>query len=94
MMRRLPSYLWSVPPIVGRGIWAGAGLIALFGLFHLPALVRYSRADGRLRDLGVVVWPIVALFIVNSLLTSNSFWLNPLLPFLYSYAIAYVAAGL
>ncbi|NJO34588.1 MAG: hypothetical protein HC869_17105 [Rhodospirillales bacterium] len=68
-------------------------MIALFGAFYVRRMVAYARADQRLIDHLVVLVPIAALFIINTLLTSNVYWLNPLLPFVYSYAIAYVASG-
>jgi hypothetical protein len=88
------AYLWSLPPIVSRGIWAGGGVVALFGLFHMRRAIAYARVDGRLGDLLVVVLPVVSLFVVNTLFTGNAYWLNPMLPFVYCYAIAYVASGL
>jgi hypothetical protein len=88
------AYLWGLPPIFARGIWAGGGVVALFGLFHVRTLLAHARADGRGGELIVVLWPIIALFLINVLLTANAYWLNPMLPFLYAYAIAYVAAGL
>jgi hypothetical protein len=88
------AYLWSLPPMVSRGIWAGGGVVALFGLFHIPRMLAYARIVGRIGDLFVVVLPIACLFIVNTLFTGNAYWLNPMLPFLYCYAIAYVAGGL
>ena len=88
------TYLWSLPPLVSRGIWAGGGVVALFGLFHIHRMLAYARVAGRIGDLLVVVLPIVCLFIVNTLFTGNAYWLNPMLPFLYCYAIAYVAGGL
>lgn len=88
------AYTASMPSIVCRGIWAGGGVIALFGIFHVRRMLAYARADQRLVSHLVILVPIAMLFIVNTLLTSNIYWLNPLLPFVYSYAIAYVASGL
>jgi hypothetical protein len=87
------SYIWALPSIIARGIWAGGGVVALFGLFHVRTMIAHARADGAGGDLRVILLPVLALFVVNALLTANTYWLNPLLPFLYSYAIAYVAAG-
>ena len=94
MAGQLGAYLWSLPPMVSRGIWAGGGVVALFGLFHVYRAFAYARVEKRLADLLVIVLPIVALFIVNTLLTGNAHWLNPMLPFVYCYAIAYVASGI
>ena len=88
------SYLWTNVSIANRGIWAGAGLIGLAGLFHVrPMLVRHW-SDSRFASLAVVTLPIVVLFVVQVLLTANHLLNNPGLPFLYCYAIAYVSARL
>lgn len=89
----IAAYTTSTPSIICRGLWAGGGVIALFGVFHVRRMIAYARADLRITDHLTVLAPIAALFIVNTLLTSNAYWLNPLLPFVYSYAIAYVASG-
>ena len=71
-----------------------AGVVALFGLFHVRRTIAYARVDHRSSDLLAVVLPLVALFVVNALLTGNAYWLNPMLPFVYCHAIAYVASGI
>ena len=94
ILGEIGAYTASAPSLICRGLWAGGGVIALFGVFHVRRMLAYARADQRITDHLVVLVPIAALFVVNSLLTSNGYWLNPLLPFVYSYAIAYVASGL
>ena len=89
----LAGYLLAIPPIFNRGILGGGGLVALIGLFHVPRMIAYARAEHRLNDLLVVLVPIVVLFLINTMLTGNGQWLNPMLVFLYIYAIAYVAGG-
>jgi hypothetical protein len=89
----IAAYTTSMPSIICRGLWAGGGVIALFGMFHVRRMLAYARPDQRITDHFVVLVPIVTLFIGNTLFTSNAYWLNPLLPFVYSYAIAYVASG-
>lgn len=83
----------SFPPVLMRGLIGGAGVIGLVGLFHVPRMLRYARAEGRGALHCLVVVPAFALLLANALLTSNEFWLNPILPFLYTYAIVYVAGG-
>ena len=87
------AYLASTPPVLMRGLFAGGGVIALAGLFHIRPMLRFAAAEGRLGIHLLVVVPVVTLLIANSLLTGNAFWLNPMLPFVYAYAIAYVAGG-
>ena len=87
------AYLASIPVVLARGLFAGGGLIALIGVFHVPAMLRFARADDRLGLHLLVLVPIVALLLANTLFTANAFWLNPLLPVLYAYAIATVASG-
>lgn len=87
------AYLAALPAALSRGLWANAGLVGLFGMLHLSTLKRYARAEGTAGALAVVMLPILALLIVNALTTGNHYFLNPMLPFLFSYAIAYVAAG-
>lgn len=88
------SYVASIPSIVCRGIWAGGGVVALFGIFHVRRMLAYARADHRMTDHLTLLVPIAALFVLNILLTSNTYWMNPLVPFVYSYAIAHVASGI
>jgi hypothetical protein len=40
MAGQIGPYLWSLPPMVSRGIWAGGGVVALFGLFHVYRALR------------------------------------------------------
>ena len=87
------GYLASLPSVLARGLFAGGGIIALLGVFHLASTVRFAHAQNRLRDHMLVLAPIAALFVLNTLCTANGFWLNPLLPFVYAYAIAYVSGG-
>lgn len=87
------AYLASLPPVLMRGLFAGGGLIALIGLFHVPRMLSYARAGERLALHIIAFAPVLAMLVVNVFLTSNEFWLNPLLPFVYAYAIAYVAQG-
>jgi hypothetical protein len=89
----LVDYVVSLPSVVMRGVFAGGGIIALVGLFHVRPMMRFARAQGRSGIHRLVLVPIVALFVVNAVFTSNAFWFNPLVPVLYAYAIAYVAGG-
>ena len=88
------AYAASTPSIMCRGLWAGGGVVALFGIFHVRRMLAYARADHSITDHLTVLIPVAILFIANVLLTSNTYWMNPLLPFVYSYAIAYVASGI
>ncbi len=88
------AYAASTPSIICRGLWAGGGVVALFGIFHVRRMLAYARADHSITDHLTVLIPVAILFIANVLLTSNTYWMNPLLPFVYSYAIAYVASGI
>ena len=80
--------------ILNRGIWAGAGVIGLVGMFHLKTMVAFHRVDGRIAALGVVFAPVIALLIAHTLASANHFFYNPALTFLYAYAIASVAGRL
>ena len=87
------AYALSLPPVLARGLFAGGGIIALIGLFHMRRMLQYARVQDQIRPLLLVVVPVFGLLILNTLLTSNEFWLNPMLPFIYAYAIAYVSGG-
>ena len=93
MLGQPVAYLVSTVPVLMRGLFAGGGVIALAGLFHVVPMLRFARAEGRLGVHLLVVVPVAALLLVNVLFTGNAFWLNPMLPFVYAYAIAYVAGG-
>jgi hypothetical protein len=85
------GYALSTPTILNRGIWAGTNVVGLVGLFRLPQLLRWSRIEGRSGLLALAILPCLAIFLANTALTANLFVLNPLLPTLYCYAIAYIA---
>lgn len=88
------AWLAGLLPVLSRGLWGGAGVIALIGVGHVCRSVDYARVDQRLSDLLVVTVPCVALLVVNTLAGPNFAYLNPALPLLYAFAIAYVAGGL
>ncbi|MFM9939400.1 MAG: hypothetical protein ACKVP7_07885 [Hyphomicrobiaceae bacterium] len=87
------GYVLSIVPVLARGVFAGGGIIALAGLFHLGAMLAFARAEDRLDVHLLVLVPVATLLAVNVLFTGNAFWLNPMLPFVYAYAIAYVSGG-
>lgn len=88
------AWLSGALPVLSRGLWGGAGLIALIGIAHVRRSIDYARVDHRLPDLLVVVLPCVALLVINAIAGPNFPHLNPALPLLYAFAIAYVAGGL
>lgn len=89
----LAAYLSSSGALVMRGVWAGGTLIALVGIFQVSAMLRWARIDGQYEMALRVVVLTAALLVAGTLLTSNPMYLNPMLVFLYAYAIAYVAGG-
>jgi hypothetical protein len=93
LVRDLVGYAVSLPIVLWRGLWAGVRILSLAGLFHVPRLVQWSAVDGRVGLLVMAAAPALALLVANAALTSNLFVLNPLLPTLFAYAIAYVARG-
>ena len=90
---RPAAYLVSIPTVAMRGLWGGAGIVGLIGIFHVRRMLQFARADGRLGVHLTAILPIFALLLLNTLLTHNSYWLNPMIAFAYAYAIAYVACG-
>jgi hypothetical protein len=87
-----PAYLAATPGILNRGLWGGADLVALVGVFHLGRLVRYATADGRMTAVLILLAPTTALLVANTLLTGDPAWSNPAMPFVWAFAIAYVVA--
>lgn len=87
------AWLGGLPAVLSRGLWGAASLVGLFGLFHLWRCRAYMRVDGRAADFAIVMAAVFGLLIINALLTANFPILNPALPLVYSYAIAYVAGG-
>lgn len=86
-------YLTSIPVVTMRGVLGGGGLIALVGLLHIRRMMQYASVDGSASELATLLVPALAMLVMNVLVTSNEFWLNPLLPFVYAYAIGYIAGG-
>ena len=48
------SYLAATPGILNRGVWGGADIVALVGVFPVKRLLAYSAADGRCGALAMV----------------------------------------
>jgi hypothetical protein len=86
------SYLAVTPGILNRGLWGGADIVALVGVFHIKRLLTFSAADAGCAALAMVLAPILALLVVNTLLNANPAWANAAMPFIWAYAIAYVVA--
>jgi hypothetical protein len=72
----------------------GLRLTGLVGIsvFRVKRLLAYSAADGRCGTLAMVLAPIFALLVVNTLLSANPAWANAAMSFVWAYAIAYVVA--
>ena len=87
------AYVSTMVPILARGVFGGAGIIGLIGLFHVPSMWRFARAGGHLALHALVLIPAAVLLLANASFGGNASYLNPLLPFVYAYAIAYVAGG-
>jgi hypothetical protein len=94
VVAELGQYLGGLLPVLSRGLWGGAGVIGLIGIFHAWRSFTYARVDQRAADLAIVGVPTVALLFFNTLASANFPTLNPALPLLYAFAIAYVAGGL
>lgn len=93
MIAQTFRYIAGLVPTLGRGFWAAADLVALLGVLHLGRMMAYARVDGTRRQLRAVAWPAMALLVANALLTFNFALYNPIIPFMFAFAIAYVAAG-
>ena len=87
------GYLAASGPMLVRGLFGAAGLIGLVGILHVPTMRRWSKLDANHQATAIMVLAAGALVVVNTLITANPVNLNPILPFVYAYAIAYVASG-
>jgi hypothetical protein len=87
------GYLAATAPMLVRGLFGAAGLIGLVGILHVPTMRRWSKLDGNHQATAITLLAAGALVAVNTLITANPVNLNPILPFVYAYAIAYVASG-
>lgn len=86
-------YVAGLLPTFLRGFWSAGDIVAVLGALHLSRLFPYTRVEGRQLALSVVVWSSAALLLTNALLNFDFAIYNPLLPFIFAYAIAYVSAG-
>jgi 4-amino-4-deoxy-L-arabinose transferase-like glycosyltransferase len=77
-----------------RGLRATGGLLVLWGWLALPLLLRRLRAHGGQGPFMLVAGPLIAIAVVQALLTPNLPWMNLGLVFVYAYAIAAVTGGL
>lgn len=91
-LEHFPAYLAVTPSIINRGLWGGGDVVGVLGVFHVARMVRLHAATGRLGLLLIVLVPVAALFVANTLITANHHWSNPGLPFLYAYAFSSVVA--
>jgi hypothetical protein len=64
--------------------------LAVISVFRIKRLL--AAADRRCGTLAMVLAPIFALLVVNTLLSANPAWANAAMPFVWAYAIAYVVA--
>jgi hypothetical protein len=87
------AYLSASLPMLVRGLFGAAGLIGLVGILHIPTLRRWSKLEPSYQATALTLLAAGALVAVNTLITANPVNLNPILPFVYAYAIAYVASG-
>ena len=90
VLANIPAYLATVPSLINRGMWGGADIVALVGVFHLRRLIAYATVDGRMSMLLIVLVPTSALLLANTMLSSDPAWSNPAMPFIWAFAIAYV----
>ncbi len=87
------GYLAASGPMLVRGLFGAAGLIGLIGILHVPTMRRWSKLEPSYQATAITLLAAGALVVVNTLITANPVNLNPILPFVYAYAIAYVASG-
>lgn len=90
------NYIASSVPLLMRGLLGATGVIGLVGLLHVPRMLKWSAAEAAPTASAIrcVFLCTAALLIANSVFTANPAGINPTLPFLFAFAIAYVAAGL
>lgn len=87
------NYITTLPSFFMRGIWAGADIIAIMGLTQLWPMMKQAKQSQDQSNLLLLLVPTAALFLTNLLFTANHYFLNPVLPFIYAYAIAVVAGS-
>jgi short-subunit dehydrogenase len=88
------GYAMSTVLLAERGMRSTGGLFVLWGWLTLPVLVWRLRAQ---RDVGpflMAAGPLLAMVVVQALLTANLAWMNLPLLFVYAYAIVKVTGGL
>lgn len=93
MMGHISGFISSLPVVTVRGLLGGGGLLALIGMLQVPRMIRYARVDGSIGRVSLIAAAALVMLLTNVLFTVNDPWLNPLLPFLFVYAIAAVTGG-
>jgi hypothetical protein len=91
---RPAEYAVMTAMLIVRGLRSAGGILVLWGWIALPLLLRRLRAQSDSAPFLVIAVPMLALTIVQSLLTANLPWMNTPLVFVYAYAIASVTGGL
>jgi len=84
------AYILATPGVFMRGLWVGTPILTVLGLIHLPSLLKFSLEDARLGPTLLVAIPILALVVINTLVTVNRPEHNVGLVFLLTYATAYL----
>ncbi|HZT49152.1 MAG TPA: SDR family NAD(P)-dependent oxidoreductase [Hyphomicrobiaceae bacterium] len=88
------GYAMSTVLLVERGMRSASGFFVFWGWLTLPVLVRRLRAQQDLGPFLMAAGPLLAMVVVQALLTANVAWMNLPLVFVYAYAIVKVTGGL
>jgi uncharacterized protein len=88
------DYAVTTALLIVRGLRVTGGLLVLWGWFALPILLRRLGAQRELGTFFLIAGPLLALTVVQSLLTANLPWMNVPLVFVYGYAIARTTGGI
>lgn len=96
LLPEISGYVAALLPLFMRGLLGATGVFGLIGLLHVPRMFTWAHVErSRQASAAMVTFHTTgAVLLVNTLLTANPAGLNATIPFVFAYAIAYVAAGL
>jgi hypothetical protein len=93
-LRRPAEYAVMTGMLIVRGLRSAGGLLVLWGWLALPLLLPRLRAKRQLAPFLLIAGPMLAVTVVQSLVSANLPWMNVPLVFVYAYAIVSVSGGL
>lgn len=81
------SYLATIPVLAWRGLWGTHSIVALLGLAGIGLLIRSVAGTPRRLSLSLLAAVAIVMLFVNSLISPNFYWDNPLMLLIFAISV-------